>query len=107
METLLLIITIVKRVLSSLFITRKIKLDEDQHNVTLGIAKELKIPKEEVLWMFVEFGQGLMTITQENKSVSKAMDKRKHLPEYKNWKRIAKLLYEFHKAGEEHPRSNQ
>lgn len=78
-----------------------IKLSYEQYNVIYSIAKELKIPPKKVLWIFIEFGQGLLILSQQNKSIAKEIKKRNKLPEYKNWEKIAKLHYEFWKAGEE------
>lgn len=106
METLLLIITIIKKYATRLFVSRKIKLDPVQHKVIVGMANELNIPKEEVLWMLVEFGQGLAILSQKNEALKKEMNvRKKHLSEYKNWDRIAKLNYEIWKAGD--PENNK
>lgn len=102
METLFLIITIIRRYVISFLPRRKIKLDQNQYNVVITIATELGIPKEEVLWIFVEFGQMLAITSQQDKMVSKSINKRKkYCPEYKNWEEIAKLNYKYWKAGEE------
>lgn len=84
-----------------MFWQRKIKLDENQHNTITGMADELGLPKEEVLWMMVDFGMGLAVLSQENKSISDVMTEKGHLPEYKNWERIAKLSHKNFKAGAE------
>ena len=79
---------------------RKIKLDQGQYNVITGIANELGIPKEEVLWVFVELGQHLAISSQESKVLEENLDRRKNLPEYKNWKEIARLNYEMFKLAQ-------
>lgn len=78
---------------------RRIEVAPEQHQVIIAIADELKISKEEILWVFVEFGQSLAASSQENKAIYNAISKRNHFPEYKNWERISKLLYEFLIAG--------
>lgn len=82
---------------------KRIKLEKHQHSLITGIARELNIPKEEVLFMFVEFGNTFMILSQEKENVLLAedIDKRGHLKEYKHWKEIAKITYESWKIAKE------
>lgn len=81
--------------------SKKVELDRDQYTVINGIANELNIPKEEVLWLFIEFGQQLAIASQTegNEELAKSIDKRGHLPEYKNWKEIARINYQNWQTG--------
>lgn len=78
---------------------RRVKLSKEQYKVVSQIAKELKISKEEVLWVFVELGMNLLIISQKDPKVSKKLKQREDLPEYKNWEAIAKLQYKYWLAG--------
>ncbi len=96
---------IIPKFILSLFGWHKISLDGPQYDVIVYIAKELKLSKEEVLWMYVELGQSLAIASQNDPAVRRSLNEReKHLSEYKNWERIAKLNYDLHKEGENHPR---
>ena len=78
---------------------RRVKLSKEQHNVVIQITKELKLPKEEVLWVLVELGMNLLVISQQNPKVSKELKQRENMLEYKNWEAIAKLQYKYYLAG--------
>ena len=92
---------IIPKFILSLFGWNKISLDSSQYNVIKYISQELKVPKEEVLWMFVELGQALAITSQSDPTCNRSLKERgENLPEYKNWERIAKLNYELHQEGQ-------
>jgi hypothetical protein len=84
----------------NLFGSKKMKLAEEQYISVVGIANELGIPKEEVLWMFVELGLTLSVLSNENESLKNMLESRGDFPEYKHWQEITELQYKNWKAGE-------
>lgn len=71
-----------------------IKIEKVQKELITGIAKELDISAEEVLWMFIEMGNTFLILSQEDAELAKGIDTRGHLKEYKHWKQIAKVVHE-------------
>lgn len=95
------------RRIKELFKSKRLKLDNDQYILIEQISKELNISKGEVLFMLIEFGQMLMITSQAqdengNKSPLEETIEKKfgNLPEYRNWNKIAAVVYESFKAGE-------
>jgi hypothetical protein len=85
---------------------KKVKLEKNQDYFITSIAKELNIPKEEVLWVFIEMGNTCMILSQEkgNEELAKDIDNRGHLKEYKHWKEIAHIVHEsFYTYLKNHP----
>lgn len=76
--------------------TKRTQLEKNQDYLITSIAKELNIPKEEVLWVFIEMGNTFMILSQEtgNEELAKNIDNRGHLKGYKHWKEIAKIVHE-------------
>lgn len=99
METTIIIIAGIAWIIFVLIpFTKKTKLDKTQDTIITSISKELNIPKEEVLWVFIEMGNTFMILSQEpeegNKKLARDIDKRGHLKEYRHWKEIAKIVHE-------------
>lgn len=83
---------------------KKIKLQEDQYSMVKGISEKLGISKEEVHFLFLEFGQMLLIniMADETKTAVNDIDRKMgYLPEYQNWKKIANMTYECWKRGGE------
>jgi len=98
MESIIIIAILTIGFIAYLSFLKKVKLHKHQEEFIQGISRELNIPKEEVLWLFIEFGQILMLYTQSqgegNQQIAKDVDARGHLEEYKHWKDVAKIVHE-------------
>jgi len=83
---------------------KKLKLNSEQRQLIQNIAKELKLDANEILYLLIEFGQILMIVTQPNEGeesdkLDMLLENYKDLPEYKNYKEIARVFRECFEVG--------
>lgn len=104
METIFIIAIVAIVFITLLGFSNKIKLEKNQDYLITSIAKELNIPKGEVVWILIEMGNTFMVLSQEkgNEELIKDIDNRGHLEGYKHWKEIAKILHESIEAYRKH-----
>ena len=76
------------------------RIHKEQRRIIKSIAKELGVPRNEVLFLMIEFGMMVCVMSQEEEFRDTINKKFGHLPEYKNWEAIADEQYKYWKAGE-------
>lgn len=80
---------------------RKPKLTLEQRMVVVNTARLSGIPVNDVLWLYIEFGQMMMIIAETDTDFHLILNKRfGNLPEYEHWKELATHTYQNWKAGE-------